>query len=505
MKNKYLVYILITIAVMLYASAPAQIAQPERVEFIVDENRNFEVASADEKGLFLFRNIDPASNATAIWEVIRLDTALNILWEKEITIEAGATLINKYYDHKDLHLLFANENTKDHNLLLLSVDGSTGSTSKQAIRNFIPLAFQEFKIINDVVLLGGYYNYRPVVILYNLKEKIPRVLPGIFDEKSQLIEIKINDPFTFDILLKGTTVEKNSTIIIYTFDTQANLIKKIALKTEKSKGLLFGRSEKLQDNSQLIAGVYGKRKSEFSRGVFVANINKYGEQKIRYYNYGDLKNFFSYMKAKREQRVLRRIERKKIRNKKIRFNYRLLVHELIRHDDQYILVGEAFYPKYRTDPTGGFFGSGWTINRGIHHSNLIFDGYRYTHAVIIGFDHKGNLLWDNSFEINDVMSFDLEQFVHVSGTNGKLILLYVFDNTIRSKIIRGNQVLEGKEQNEIQVSHTADEAKGTQIGGMEKWYGDVFYTYGIQELIKKVPTKAPVVRKVFFVNKLVYE
>ena len=57
------------------------------------------------------------------------------------------------------------------------------------------------------------------------------------------------------------------------------------------------------------------------------------------------------MRARRQERIENKIERKKINGKKIKFNYRLLVHDIIDHGDQYIMLGEAFYPKYKTSST----------------------------------------------------------------------------------------------------------------------------------------------------------
>ncbi|MBL6448705.1 hypothetical protein JMN32_20500 [Fulvivirga sp. 29W222] len=508
MKSNYLIYSCL-LSLILTQSALAQIVQPERFELEVDSDAGFMVSPAGEGGIFLFREIENTYNTTDnLWEVYLLDTALNISWRKEYFINPNYVNISHLYIDSKLYLLFSSIKQGDKSLSLVSFSAASGEIDNYIIRNFIPFAFYDFKVINDAVLIGGYFNYRPLVVLYNLEEQIPKVLPGFFNERAQLIEMKVNDHATFDIILSGPTEEKNTTLFINTFDQFGNLIKKISLDAEKSKSLLFGRAETLDNQNQLVAGVYGRRNSEYSRGVFVANVNPYGEQKIKYYNYAELENFFNYMKARRERRVISRIERKKIKNKKIKFNYRLLVHELIRHEDQYILLGEAFYPKYRTvTGNGGLFSAGWAFNKGVYSSSLVFDGYRYTHAIILGFDKKGNLLWDNSFEINDVISFDLEQFVHVNASGDRVDLLYVFEDAIRSKTIKGSQVLEGKGENKISLKYDSDKVEGdeTKIGGLSKWYGDVFFTYGIQNIQNLRTEGVGLTRKVFFVNKVAFE
>jgi hypothetical protein len=224
-------------------------------------------------------------------------------------------------------------------------------------------------------------------------------------------------------------------------------------------------------------------------------------QQIRYYDYGDLENFFKYMKARREQRVKDRIERRKIKGKKTRFNYRFLVHELVPHNNQYVLLGEAFYPRYVSiDRTyySGFFNPYMLYGNAIR-DGRIFDGYRYTHAVVMGFDRNGRLLWDNSFEINDVKTFSLEQFVKLEIQQDRIALLYLFENELRSKIIKGNEVLEGKTFEPIRPLSGDEVVKNERTDSkLDYWYHHYFFAHGVQEIADPKTGK----RRVFYINKI---
>jgi hypothetical protein len=286
------------------------------------------------------------------------------------------------------------------------------------------------------------------------------------------------------------------------YDPEGNLLSNGALDPEENKHLIFGRSVKTDKNMQIVAGVYGNRSSEYSRGMFIASVDPSGMQQLRYYNFADLKNFFKYMKASREQRIKNRIERKKIKGKKIRFNYRFLIHELIPYNDQFILLGEAFYPRYISAERGysGFFYPGSSSGSFVQNGR-IFDGYYYTHAVVMGFDAKGNLLWDNSFEISDVRTFTLEQFVKLEVHPDKIALLYLFENQVRTKIIQGDQVLEGKSSDPIKTLNAKDVVKNTYDDKLEYWYNDYLYAYGIQEIVNQ-GNRVFGRRKVFYINKV---
>jgi hypothetical protein len=205
------------------------------------------------------------------------------------------------------------------------------------------------------------------------------------------------------------------------------------------------------------------------------------------------------MKAKREKRVKDRIERRKIKGKKIKFSYRFLVHEIVPYKNQFVLLGEAFYPRYKNiDNQYGFFAArpGYQSIR----NGRIFDGYSYTHAVVMGFDENGKLLWDNSFEINDVKTFTLEQFVKLELQEDRIALLYLFENELRSKIIQDEEVLEGKTFEPIKTKRENEVVKKeeTELSKLDYWYPGYFYAFGIQEITNPGTGK----RRVFFINKI---
>ena len=291
-----------------------------------------------------------------------------------------------------------------------------------------------------------------------------------------------------------------NSLSLKSFDENGDIIKNINLQPSEERSLLYGRTVKLDRNAELIVGTYSKKKSDISRGIFLARISEDGGQIINYYNYADLKNFFSYMKAGRQKRVEERIKRRKVKGKKNKFNYRLLVHEVVERDGKFIMVGEAFYPKYSQASHYGGYSS--------YYGNS-FDGYKYTHAVVLGFDRRGRLLWDNSFEINDVVSFTLDQFVHISISDEDMALLYMYENEIRTKVIEGYEVLEGKTYNNLESSFEYDVVDEFTIrddyGGLEKWYGGNLYAYGIHK-IKNLKTEGVRLnREVFFINKISYQ
>jgi hypothetical protein len=509
MNNARITLLSLIFSIGCIGSLFSQLTQPNRYEITLAANESaYNVIKGDDNQLLLFRKIVNNSDQEGqLWEVLQLDTTFQEVWKQAYAIDRKFLFAkHKYYKQK-LHLLFTTGSGNKTDLELITIDTNTGIGTHHHIENYIPFNLIDFEASTHGVLVGGYYNYRPLVLYYDFGIKKTKVLPGFYHEKSELVQLKVNEDETVDVILSGTAFgdRKNRILEIKTFDHGGNLINNTLLDNIEEKSLLYGRSCEWEGETKLIAGTYGRKNSDYSRGLFLANINRYGEHSVNFYNYSELKNFFGYMRAKREKRVQGRIERRKTNQKNIKFNYRLLVHDVFKTGDQYIMLGEAFYPKYvyptAASAAGIFRRAGQSSG-----TETVFDGYRYTHAVVLGFDNMGKLLWDNSFEITDVKTFEREQFVKASVEEDRIVLLYLYNNVIRSKIIKENEVLEGKTFNELKLKFDNDVVStrpDNEMNGLEKWYGNTYFAYGIQNI--KNATITGLKRKVFFLNKIVYQ
>lgn len=490
--------------ILFFCETRAQVLQPLRFEFpLTQYEKHFEIIPANENGLYLQRSI--ILNKENQLQLVRLDTAFNQIWQGFIPLEKNYILMGKKSFGNELYLLLRYRDYTKNDFILLLVDQDNGRYRRLMIKGFIPFAPTEIVVTAQAVLIGGYYNRIPVVLHFSMITFKSKVLPGLFNDAGELTQIKTHEDGTFDVLISALNYLKQRTITIKNYDEEGNLIRNVPLESEPEKHLIFGRSLKTTSDVQIVAGVYGNRTAEFSRGIFIASIDLSGLQQIRYYNFADLENFFKHMKAKREKRVKSRIERRKIKGKRIRFNYRFLVHELVPYQDQYILLGEAFYPKYINMDRGyynGFFTRYNTSTGTIIQNGRIFDGYYYTHAVVMGFKPNGDLVWDNSFEINDVRTFTLDQFVKLEIQKDKIALLYLFENKLRTKIIQNNEVLEGKTMDAIKTNSEFEIVKkdDSDINKLEYWYGDYLFAYGIQDIESVRPGENR--KRVFYINKV---
>jgi hypothetical protein len=493
-------------------NATSQIEQPRRAEIELRPQENFfTVVSAEEKGLIMFREKDDiVKNGTTAWEFIKYDTGLHQEWIQNYNVEFDQEFLGYDYSRNDLFLLFKRGNYQQSEYKMIRMNLNNGDTAQFKINNLMPIVLSDFNVIGQAALLSGQVNNRAVVIHYDYIEKKIKVLPGMYRKYTEITEIKIDDiNRSFSVVMTEKTVDRRNTVTAKTFDENGELLKNVMLNPNDKLNIIYGRSTTFDDDMQLVVGTYSLGNSNFSRGIYVAKIDEQGQEIFNHYNFGDLHNFFTYMKAKRENRIKQRIARRKVKGKNVRFNYRLLVHDIIEKDDNYILIAEAYYPKYSHSNHGIMYGGYNQFNSFRRYGNtngLYFDGYKYTHAIVAGFDKNGKLLWDNSFEINDVESFQLETFVKASVEKDKIVLLYLYENVVRSKIINDDKVLEGKAFNEIKLKFEEDVVKNgdTKVGGLEYWYDNNFIAFGVQKIRNNKAQNGVYSREVFYINKISY-
>ncbi len=459
----------------------SQVHQNGRLDIpIGSDNESYAAFPIDTSGVVLYRNfIGPKEN---LLELTRMDTVLKKIWSGYLKIPKEFSFASTKANGRKIYFFFRHYDPAKHNFYVTSVNILNGVYSSFRIENLIPFEPAEYVVTKDAFLIAGYLNYRPVILHYSIAGRKAHILPNILDEQGEITQIKPYPDGNVDVIISAKNPSRRKCLWIRQFNSAGELIKTTVLEPGEHKNLIFGRAAKTENGSQVIAGVYG-RNSQYSRGIFVAEVDADGGYVIHYYNFGDLKNFFHYLKARKENRIRKRIERRKIQGKKIKFNYRFLVHEVIPYQNQFIMLGEAFFQHY--------------ANRG----NYSYpDGFQYTHAVAIGFDKKAKLLWDNSFEINDVKSYQLKQFVKIIPEKDQIVLLYLFENSIRSKIIKGSEVLEGTSREEVKPAEGKRSVGGNiQNNKLEYWYGNHLFASGIQNLQSNENNN---VYKVFFINKL---
>ena len=270
-----------------------QIVQSARFELLLadSEKPSYKMISAGENGIVVYERAISKDNQLGM-EIIRLDTAMKLLWKGFVPIEDAVIVDHVALFRDNLFILLRNPAQASGNFQVLVVNSTKAEYSIYEINNVIHFTPKEFVVTEAAVLIGGYFNYRPLVLYYSFATQKAKILPGFLNEPGELVQLKIYDNGAVDVIVGARNAEHQKCLWIRNYDIEGNLNKTIVLDPGPDKQLIFGQSVKMPGDDQVVAGVYG-RHLQFSRGVFVAHIDPYGEYQINYYNFGDLQHFFS--------------------------------------------------------------------------------------------------------------------------------------------------------------------------------------------------------------------
>ncbi len=499
--KRYILCMLLLLAGIM--PAVAQLNQVLRLEVPVKEDDYndlvFDVTSLNAKGLLVSTQprYTPSRDENK-WNISRYDTTLQKVWENTYKVEDLYVPVQTYLDTNYYYVLLTLPESKKFKIFRL--DLLTGDHEWMDGNALTYIYVTEFKVLSNTAFIGGVVNYRPVVLTYNFFDKRTRVLPALYEPRTELNHIQIDPFLRISNVLIYSQERTRGKLSIRSFDYSGKVVQNVTLESPKDKGLITGRITSLNEQERLVIGHYSHKNLPYSQGLFLAKLNGDQQDYIKYFQFNDFKNFFSFMKPRRQERIKERIKKKREKGKEMLLHYRLLMHDIIETDDQYILVGEAFYPQYRSGSS--MSGYSYYAMRGF--SDRVFDGYHYTHAVICGFDKQGNLLWDNSFAIQDVVSYNLREMVEVALDSDKIILTYPEEGEIHTKVIRGNDVLKEKEKFKIATNFEEDKVIDSDDVSIDHWYNKYFISWGTQE-IQGPRTTGVRSRKVFYLNKITYD
>lgn len=502
----------------------------KRLEIPVPANAdNFFTIPVRENGVLLLTQTGRNS-----FNLLRFDTNLERVWQIEGTITDNLDYVNYSYDGKDVYLLFSKFRSNRYQVIKVFV--GPGFSEKFDIYSVDKLEISEFKAHRDGVYIAGVVREQPVLLYTNLQTRQSKVLPSAMKGAAEIQSVDIDSVNHRVNVTYSVKKGKSYYLVVKSFDEDGRQDAQVILEPEDQFALLNGKLSPLTDTTQLMIGTYGYKSMQstqrgpVSQGLYMSQITPEEVLPTRYYSFTDFKNFFSFLSPREQEKKERQIARQKERGGDLKLNYQLLVHDLIPNGDQYILVAEAFNPTFRYQnnyPYGGFgspFGFGspwggmyspygwgwglWSMNpwyggsRGFFGNNQqVFDGWQYTHAVVAGFDKRGNLLWDNSFEIDNVKTMKLKEKVRTSLRDGQVTLFYSNNGVIRSKAVKGNLVLDNGPAHEkvITTAREGDKVRRNTNEDLEYWYDNYFLAWGYQRIQNEAEGGR---RNVFYLNKI---
>ena len=472
----------------------AQLEQLAQVEIPTNPEKEEEhlIFTLKENGVLLLHTEEDILHHKIKLEFTKLDSTLQNVWKNELVLNDEFNIEQFFYNEDFFYLLFsANKST---NIRVSRINLHTGEEIYTDGNLLAEMDIEHFSVLGNKAIIGGKYNDRPVVTLFNFFDNQSIVLPELHANHYFINSILVNEVYkNIYILLRN---ERNCQFILKTYSYQGKLEKTETIG-EKGKVPVLGDILSKKDGSLMLVGNYSENCSEASIGLYFHDLNAVSP-KTRFINFADLDNFFKFMSEKKEKRIKTRIDNQKQKGKEIKLRYKLLLHDIISTENGWALLAEIYYPEYKSTQNTGYYTSSL---RNYRLGQEVYNNFVYTHALICGFDDNGTLTWNNSVSLEGLESKELDKKVQVSSVGNDLLLAYPYNNFIKTELIKQNDPTKYSEK------YPLSNAKDKSVNLTEKptnltaWYGRNFILYGYKNI---KPDNAILPKEVFFISKMRY-
>ena len=508
--------------VFLLVSLSAMSQSVKRIELpLANNNSAYQAMPLGEKGVLLISKPDKGT-----FNVQKFDSNLERVWSIDGPVEDNLDYIASSYDGQSVFLLFSKYRSTLYQIVKVNV--GPGFVETFMINTLDRFEITDFKTLGYSVFMAGMVRNEPVLMHTQLTTSQTRVLPSAIKGSNAIQTVEVDTVNHLVNVCFAVKKGRQTKIVARSYEETGELYTQVSVDPEDDFSLLSGRLQVLNDSVRIVIGTYGYRNMQSSstaasQGLYISKIVNEEVAFTQYHSFTDFKNFFNFMNERQQEKMERRIRKKKESGDDVKLNYRLLVHDIVPKGNNFLLVAEVFYPEYRyqnPNMMGGMgYGGmmGYPFGMGLYNPYLwnpmyggrgfnqqVFDGFTYTHAILADVDQNGKLLWDNSINFDNVKSMELREKIKVqSAANGNTQLVYSHAGAIRSKIIKGSQVIDNDKVIPNDTNVEGDKVRKTSTDDIDYWYDKFYLAWGEQRIVNAAgdpQTRGR--RNVFYLNKI---
>jgi len=466
--------------------------QPNRIELELDIYKTtIDVISTPDSSLILLTKTDGSWSVKPAFEFSKYNHELQSVWTKRVELHP----ISKYLAHYSVapytYVALSGENTDDFQFVKLNLQTGTSEQHDYTIEAIDSI--YTFKVVdsNYFVVARSRKEGRPMLLHINEKSGEVRPLPAVYGQESTFSDVLAHPEQKQVSVVMAESNGKISRLQTKLFDENGKLISNRFILPKLDKRPLIAEITPGDTTERLLIGNYANRNLRYATGFFTVPVINASEEP-RYYSFLQLKNFFRYMKPKREERTRRREADRLKTGKEPGLQYRLLLHDIYPTNNGYVLSAEVYTTDSRNVGFNRIYGPTGNILRNSR-------TYKRTQAIALGFDKNGVLLWDNSFPLKDIESNELRPTVEVAyNPTGKLVVAYPDEAKIYYKLMDEDKFIEEETKLELQPKSEGGKILSTSVAGVISWYDLNFAAFGWH----RVKNPGSESKMVFYINKI---
>jgi hypothetical protein len=482
-------------------------------------------------GLVSFRTFQGKNfSSERVFQFYKTDLDLKSGGLNEVAIKSGYDMIGYDTDQENLYILLSRGFNSGADKYILKVDLQSNQGIEFPADNLLPLDLIEFLVLDNKAVFMGNAEGRPVLQILNLENKSLHTVQGIYGNNTQVLQIrKMAELQALEVVINRRGQYKSRETSILTYDLTGNMLREVKVEQFGGQGqeIMDGVLLADQNFQQVMIGSFGLMARNSYQGMYILEINEFGEYEFKLYTLEDFPNFYNYMsekrKAKQDAAVLKELEKGKIPN--IRYTY--VVRDVWETDDSFVVyfdqlniltsrgggrgaisannayrydrINRLGYVPYYMDP---FVSPNMPMQ-----SFSLYTEYQYQSAHFVKVAKTGQVLWDNAASYRDFSTNYPEPFGEMAVVGEDLFHLYTVNDQIRASFFRNGEKVFENLNFDLVLPDENGRVKTTDSESLRlvHWYDRYFLLSGKQTVRYLNAQNMEEVKEVFFMDKILVD
>lgn len=511
------------VLIFITAVAPAQVVQPYRLEIEQKPDKPaFAIIPLGTRGLGLIRNKDEYRAGKKKFELIVVDTALQKKSETDLEIPSVMDVVGYDFVDHHLHLLFREGETPQGDFLLVRIRLNDLATERFEIKHDFSFKLTHFSATPHNIILGGHLNSEPAVLIYRLADRQLKVVPGFFLSGMELLDVRLNENFTFNVLISARADNNDRKLILRTFDEDGVLLLEDEMAFPPGVLPLSGITSSLVRPDMAIVGTYARAKSRLSSGIYFTAPAPDWPQPVQFIEYDRLPHFLDYLPPRKADKIRRQALRARLKGGASSFRANVIPLRLAENPAGFALLLEIYnasstvHNNPHVNPFGmrhpGGWGPGWTpfASRFYSMPYSFYDplphamDYRMLAAQVVVLDGSGGICHDVQLPLKKNSVPMLEQTSDFVFSESQTSILYKHESELYSLQYAAYTGEARTDTVKVELNKETEQIRNEsdQEGGVRWWFGNSFYTWGMQSVRDNDKQSELRTRYLFYINRV---
>lgn len=481
----------------------SQIINGKRIEFdLKTDERISQVLPIGEKG-FVTLGLENVRGANDIFHISRyskdFEKESSVDFERESRITNHATLFSE--DTSQIIFLFSNRKE-----WIVKVYNVSDQSLNERVIEKAEAAYQSvnYLFLNGKIVMSGYLKRKPTILFMDVNSGDQQfvLVPGVSPKRvieSFALDSKNENVVVF---LRDGKDMKIGTMHLLLIGQDGEIFRNMELDKDPNFSIIDGSVTWIGENSFLIAGTYGTSgKRGYAAGYYLSKWMDEKQDFITYHSFTDFATYLSYLPERAQKKAEKRVNRKKEKGATDIIQSFVAVHPVLIVGNTYRIVGEAYYPTYRTESY-----TSYVNGRAVTSTRQVFDGFQYSHAAILDLDESGQKVKDYCFSmyLNNKPFRVIKNLRITDEPDGGMRMMYSTGSSLKATTITPDQEMTENDYGQIITDREGDKVRYTGFTNCNYWYGTSYLVYGVQSIKNKEDDKVAKKRSIFFINEISY-